>query len=369
MTHNLKLILLSFGVLFLASCSTPLLFTSLDVLRPAKVSFDLNSNNLLLVNNTITQPASYGHKTQFYNEKQSNVNVRCDSLALLCLSVLNEELENKDFFSTVQFLPNSLNKGSDFFNSARLSKENVQSLCKTNESNVILSLDKIKVNDELNEYFIPGNSSYTASLGAIVQTTWSIHYPNKDVVGVMVFNDTLYWESNEFDLRDVMSRLPDRANAFKDLAFELREVVMNRLPDRANALKDLALDAGRKSIDRFVPHWEKVTRYFFKSNNKLMKQGMDSLYVKNWTSAIDIWKNAYAKGSEKVKAQAANNISITYEIIGDMNSAVEFATLAYKSAVKQTIPDYKSINRIFNYVSELLRRKSEVETLKKQVGE
>jgi len=100
-----------------------------------------------------------------------------------------------------------------------------------------------------------------------------------------------------------------------------------------------------------------------------MKKGMDSLYVKNWASAIDIWKNAYATGSEKIKAQAANNISITYEIIGELNSAVEFATLAYKSAVQQTIPDYNSINRIFNYVSELLRRKSEIETLKKQVGE
>jgi len=346
-TLNLKHVLLFLGIAFLTSCSTPLLFTSLDVLRPAKVSFDPNSNNLLLVNNTIVQPASYGHKTQLYNEKQRNVNVHCDSLALLCLSALNEEMENRDFFSTIQFLPNSVNKGYDYYNSARMSKETVQSLCKTNESNVILSLDRIKVNDELNEYLIPENSSYLASLGAIIETTWSIRYPNKDEMIPIIFNDTLYWESNEIN----------------------RKEAMKRLPDRANALKDIALEAGRKSIDRFVPHWDKVTRYFFNSNNKSMKKGMDSLYVKNWASAIDIWKNAYATGSEKIKAQAANNISITYEIIGELNSAVEFATLAYKSAVQQTIPDYNSINRIFNYVSELLRRKSEIETLKKQVGE
>ena len=346
-TLNLKHVLLFLGIAFLTSCSTPLLFTSLDVLRPAKVSFDLNSNNLLLVNNTITQPASYGHKTQLYNEKQRNVNVRCDSLALLCLSALNEELENKDFFSTVQFLPNSVNQEYDFYNSAHLNKETVQSLCKTNESNVLLSLDRIKVNDELNEYFIPQNSTFLASLRAIVQTTWSIHYPNKDEMGSVAFNDTLYWESNEFNRKEAMSRLPDRSNA----------------------LKDIALEAGRKSIDRFVPHWEKETRYFFNSNNKLMKQGMDSLFIKNWTDAIAIWKNAYATGSEKIKAQAANNISITYEIIGDLNNAIEYATLAYKSALQQIIPDYNFTNRIFNYVSELLRRKSEIETLNTQVGE
>jgi len=347
-TLTLKHVLLFLGITFLTSCSTPLLFTSLDVLRPAKVSFDLNSNNLLLVNNTITQPASYGHKTQFYNERQSSINVRCDSLALLCLSALNEEFENRDFFSTVQFLPKSVNKGYDFYNSARLSKETVQSLCKTNESNVILALDRIRVSDELNEYFIPENYFNTlVSLRAIVETTWSIRYPNKDEMRPIIFNDTLYWESKELNLKDAMSRLPDRSNA----------------------LKDIALEAGRKSIDRFVPHWEKVTRYFFNPNNKSMKQGMDSLYLKNWTSAIDIWKNAYATGGEKIKAQAANNISITYEIIGDLNNAVEFATLAYKLSVLQTIPDYNFTNRILNYVSELLRRKSEVETLKKQVGE
>jgi hypothetical protein len=342
MTHNLKLILLSFGVVFLTSCSTPFLFISLDVLRPAKVSFDLNSNNLLLVNNTITQPANFGHKTELFYKQQQNINVPCDSLALLCLSALNEELENRDFFSTVQFLPNSVNKGSNYFNSTRLSKQTAQALCKTNESNVILALDRIKVSDELTEFYIPENNSFLASLGAIVETTWSIRYPNKAEMIPLVFSDTLNWESNEFN----------------------RKEAMIKLPDRANALKDLALEAGRKSIDRFVPHWEKVTRNFFNPNKKLMKQGMDSLNAKNWTSAIDIWKKAYAKGGEKTKSQAANNISITYEIIGDLNNAVEFATLSYELA-----PDSNSMDRISNYVFELLRRKSEVESLKKQVGE
>src|SRR5665647_14789 len=141
-TFQLKIITLSFVSVFLSSCTT-LMFTSLDVLRPAKIAFVPEANNLLIVNNTITQPAEYGHKIQLLNERAKKVTLPTDSLSIFCLGALKEELDGKNFFSTIQLLPNTLNSGSDFNNISRLNTENVKNLCKSQQADVILSLDKI----------------------------------------------------------------------------------------------------------------------------------------------------------------------------------------------------------------------------------
>lgn len=346
-TYKLKFILLTFGVVFFTSC-TKLFYTSLDVLRPAQVAFSLNSNNLAIINNTVVQPSNFGHKTQLLNEKKTNANVQTDSLAILCLNALNEDLETKDFFASVNLISNSVNKSSYFNNTSELTDENVKKLCNANRSSVLLSLDKIQVNDDLNEYFIPENMSFLATLEARVETTWSIHYPGVTDFETIQFKDTLYWESNTYN----------------------RKEAIKELPDRVDALKDAALEAGHKSVNRFVPYWEKVDRYFYSSNNKLMKQAMDSVYVKNWKSAIEIWEKVYnTKQGSIQQAQAANNIAIAYEITGDVENAIEYATKSYYMFGKLTFPDYNSFARIYDYVNELNKRKKEITILKKQIGD
>ena len=345
--HKLKLILLAFGVVFFSSCTT-LLYTSLDVLRPAIVEFNIDANNLLIINNTVIQPPNYGHKTVLLNEKIMDLVIPTDSLAIYCLSSMKEEMESKDFFYSTKLLPNSGNKSVEYFKSYKLSDDTVRHLCKSNRSNVILSLDNIKVNDDLNEYFMADNATYLNSLELKYETSWSIHYPNKSQVKTIVFKDTLCWETESYSRRKAVSDLPKREDA----------------------LVDGALEVGRKCVNRFIPYWEKVDRYFFSSENKLMKQGMDSVYVKNWKSAIDIWSSVYDHNSNAMlQAYAANNIAIAYEISGDVDKALEFATKSFYSFGILTLPDYPSFFRISAYVIELNERKKEIEVLKKQLGE
>ena len=113
-TQKLKYIILAFGTVILTSCSS-MLYTSLDVLRPAKVAFKSNASNLLIINNSAIQPANYGHKTALINEAIKNVAIPTDSLSLFCLGALTEDLEGKEFFSSVQLIPNSINKSENFF--------------------------------------------------------------------------------------------------------------------------------------------------------------------------------------------------------------------------------------------------------------
>ncbi len=345
-TFNLKFIFLAFGIVLFSSC-TKLLYTSLDVLRPAKVAFAIDANNLLIVNNSVIQPSNYGHLTQLLNEKPKMASIPCDSLGIFCLSALNEDLDSKDFFSSIQFSPNSQNSRAEFFNHFGLTNDKINELCKTNHSNVILSLENIKVNDDLNEYFIPENGTFLASLEVKYETVWNIYYPNDFNPVKLNFKDTLYWESESYS----------------------RQKAMAAIPKRQDALIDGALEAGHKCANRFVPYWEKVDRYFFNSSNKLMKQGMDSVYVKNWKSAIEIWEKVYSTNkSTYIQAQAANNIAIAYEITGDIDKALDYATKSFYSFGELQIYN-SSFLRLSDYLNELAQRKKEISILKKQLGE
>lgn len=346
-THNLILTMLAFGVVFFTSC-TSLLYTTLDVLRPAKVAFAPDANDLLIVNNTIVQPPEYGHKTQLINELPKNVLIKTDSMSIFCLGALTEDLEGKDFFSSVQLIPNTVNSGNEFFNSADLNDETVKSLCLSKHANVILSLDKIKVNDDLTEDYLPETSTYLSSIELKFETSWSIHYLNKPNVTTVHFVDTVFWESESY----------------------YRKKAISDLPKREDALVDGALNVGHKAVNRFVPYWDKVDRYFFNPNIKLMKQGMDSVYVKNWKSAISSWEKEFNNTKRVwIQAQAANNIAIGYEITGDLDKALEYAIRAYYSIGKMPIVNYESFVRLSDYVNELTQRKNELAVLKKQLGE
>ena len=101
-----------------------------------------------------------------------------------------------------------------------------------------------------------------------------------------------------------------------------------------------------------------------------MKQGMDSVYVKNWKSAISSWEKVLStEKSATLRAQAANNIAIGYEILGDMDKALKYAIASLKSFGELKVIDYDAVLRISDYVTELDQRKSEVPILKKQLGE
>src|ERR1035437_4087175 len=238
--NKIKILILIIEVVFLNSC-TGLLYTTLDVMRPAKVAFALDANDLLLVNNSVTQPPEYGHKTKLLDEMPKNNLIPTDSMAIFCLGALTEDLEGKDFFSSAILNPTTINKSNEFFSSNELTQEDVKNLCLANHANALLSLDKIKVNDDLIEDYLTESSTYLSTLELKFETSWSIHYLNNPEVTSVQYTDTVFWESESY----------------------YRKKAINDLPNRADALVDGALSVGHKVVNRFVPYWDKVDRYFF----------------------------------------------------------------------------------------------------------
>jgi Family of unknown function (DUF6340) len=345
-TLRSKDLIIALSILSLTSCTT-MQYTSLDVLKPAKVSFNVDANNILIANNSIIQPADLGHKTHAFNENEKNNTVKTDSLSIYCLGALTQELEAKNFFNSVQLSAKSMNRQLDFNRISPLKQDSIQNLCKRYNSNVILSLDKIFVEDQLSELYAIDNNDYLSSIEVKVKTFWSIRYPGSNQQTNVTFNDTVYWQSTG----------------------ETNAMATFKLPKRQDALVDAALNVGKKMTNRLIPYWEKADRYFFIYPNKQLKQGMDSVYVKNWKGAITIWESLIAKNKNSyLQAIAKNNLAICYELDGNIEKAFDYATQAYYGYAKQELVNFDELSRVSEYMNELAIRKGDIDNLKKQLG-
>jgi hypothetical protein len=336
--------LILFAVL-LSSC-TSMLYTSIDVLRPAKVTFDKDASNLLILNNSVSQPESYGHTVELSGDKKKNVSVNTDSLAIFCLSVLNEEFQKNEFFHVTQLNLSSVNVGNSFLSAKMPLMDTLKFMSQLYNADVVLSLDKIKVNDRLADYYDNEGNYFYALLEANYETTWSVSYPKLNKSQSYTFKDTIYWDAESYQ----------RKNA------------LDALPNRYNALIDGALYVGQNMMKKLVPWWDKEDRYFFNINNKVVKQGLDSVYVKNWNAAIENWKNGLAKSNIPTQAKMLHNMAVAYEISGDMPKAIE--TIKKSLAVYETasVMDYNHYLTIYQYGESLEKRKKEVENINLQLG-
>ncbi len=333
------------SMLLISSC-TSMLYTSIDVLRPAKVSFDKEASNLLILNNSITQPATFGHVNELYGETKKNVSINTDSLAIFCLSVVNEEFQKNDFFQNSQLHLPSVNIGSGFFNTSEPQSDTLRFMSQLYNADAILSLDRIKVGDRIADYYNYEGNYFYALLEANYETTWSVSYPKHNKTQSYTFKDTIYWDAESYQ----------RKNALKEL------------PDRYNALIDGALYVGQSTMKKLVPWWDKEERYFFSSNNKVIKLGLDSVYTKNWNAAISIWEKGLTKVKLATQAKLLHNISIAYEISGNMPKAIEAVTKSLKVYEAASVIDYNHYFTISQYKNQLEKRSKEIQIINRQLG-
>ncbi|OIP84651.1 MAG: hypothetical protein AUK44_01930 [Porphyromonadaceae bacterium CG2_30_38_12] len=344
--NRINFLFVFISTLVFSSC-TSTLYTDIDLLRPAKVTFYKSANHLLLVNNTVAQPAGTGHRIELMNDREKNVSVNTDSLALFCLSASNEEFTNKEFFKSNELYMNSINATGNFLTPSKPNADSLQLLAARYGSDVIVSLDKIKVYDRISDTFLEESGSFYALLEANYESTWTVNYPKLLKYETFVFKDTIFWDSESYQ----------------------RKKALNDLPSRYNALIDGALFVGHNSVKKFIPYWDKAPRYFYKTNSKFMLQGVDSMYVKNWTAAIALWQKGLYKATKTLRAKLLHNTAVAYEITGDIDKALETieAAIAEYEAAPVISAEYYFLTT--TYREQLKARLKEIAEIKRQLGE
>lgn len=332
--------------LVLTSCSTPRMFTTLDLLRPADVTFKPEAKHVLIVNNAVTQADNMGHyRLNNVTGDTISESLKFDSAAVFCNASLYEGLEESQFFNSVQILYVKQNFTNNFHKIAPLDKEKVRTLCDIYNVDAIISLDHVLTRDYTGEYYYTDTYNTYAALHIDVYSTWSIHYPDDSKPAYFQYADEFSWE--------------DRT--------------ISRLPDRYDALVDASLLTGSNVVDRLIPRWEKQERYFYTPKKPLMIQAMDSVAHRNWEAAILLWqKAANETKNSSLKFYAVNNIAIAYEVLGDYDKAIDYALQAvhlYEHVFVFNISQHQGIYSALEYLEFLKKRKEEIELLNKQLSD
>lgn len=332
--------------LLLSSCSSQRLYTTLDVMRPGKIAFAQDAVNVLLLNNTVSQPENYGHTTYLSGQKKQNITLNADSAGIFCLAGAAEEFAAIGFFESVTVLDESQNNTEKFFQITRQQPNAIDSLCNLYQVDVILALNRIAVSDVISDYYLEEDYTSLAALDVKTVTNWSVHYPHATECESINLMDSLFWEETNDDIKQALQQLPNRADA----------------------VVDASIYAGKRTCERLLPRWEQVDRYFYTSRNKLITQGIDSVYHKSWDAALAIWEQALEKSNLFTQGIAYANMAVASEIIGDIDKAIDYTNSAMLMfSISFNMNSYEYAYQQSVYLEDLVNRKKELEQLKKQL--
>lgn len=345
MKNHIYIFFILFALLW-TSCSQTL-YTTIDILRPARVYFPAEVENIVLVNNADTQPHNIGHTLENFYKPMEKVAINTDSLSIFALSSFQRTVVSKEFFNKVNLVTDYKLENQKFVSPKPIFKASIDSIMNLTNSQAAVSLNRIVVLDVQAELIDETDNSFISYLEAKYELHWSVYDKYSSNSTSLITRDTLYWESQSYSQKKAQSGLPDRYNA----------------------LVDGAILAGEKAVDHFIPHWEKADRYFFTSNNKKFKEGIDSIYHMDWAGAIKVWENLYpTEKNSYTKAKIANNLAIAYEISGDIDSAAKYAELSLGAFNNLPIVDYRAFLFVLDYYEEINTRKKEIKKINLQLG-
>ncbi len=148
------------------------------------------------------------------------------------------------------------------------------------------------------------------------------------------------WEAEGKNVKDAIAHLIERQNAVNNVSYLSGEIY------------------GRK----ISPAWVTVSRMMYNKAKKSdqVEVGRRRADVNDWSGAIEAWKKALNSGDSKTSGKAAYNLAVGYEVMGDLDSAKEWAQKAYT--------DYSNKDGR-DYVRVIENRMWEEQKLKKQLGE
>lgn len=320
---------------------------SVQVKRPARITIPQSVQSVVLVNRSIS-----GSRAGLEGAITLETPNRDKTLAGECLRGIQETLKTSDRFVVVQSDSafNSADESSLNFG-APLTWEFVDSMCKQYKVDAVLSIEFFDTDFTIhnpagaaasavgnilsggNNNTIEVRGTATANAGFRVY-----HSLQKSILYEDEFRFKKYYVQRSYTLADAMSKLIKKNRALQEVSYSTG-------------------DAFAKDI---VPlyYWEE--RKIFKKGHADMKRGYRQAQSKNWEGARSTWINIYSNDFRtKIKARAAHNVALSYEVSGDLQAAQKWIQQAYAERGKKIILQYSNV---------LDQRINEQEKLKEQEG-
>lgn len=336
---KISFIILAASALLLMNSCAGIKYMSIETREPAQIALPTGIKSVLIVNNVVQQPDEIGHNIKPLGRQQSErAKASSDSVPIFYTEAMAQFMGEEGFFEQVKFYQKPLRSDNDFWKETPIAPDVMQSLRSATGTDAIISLDKLIIQTDQVDFFEQQGYKYKQMV-AKINSVVRVYLPSMDgKIPVVQLTDSLRWEG--FDIQD--------GNAFADQV----------LPSRSEAMKQLAVLAAEKMTKVFSPHWEKQDRWYYTTMNSEMREGETLSKANKWAEAVERWKAFYNKeGVSQNKAMAAHNIALGYEMLGEMDTAYEWANTAADLFQKTTTDGSLERRRSFLFKNEIQRRR------------
>ena len=267
------------------------------------------NSNILLVNNCPIQPANQGHKTIVLGGEKSTEEMDLSEAPFFCLMHTSFEM-GEHLSVSVYETPFYTTEDSTNIIFTPISQEQKKQLCEEYSSDILLILNKIEITD-VEEVVLAQDGNSVAYLEAFVTTSWSVYDNTNGQIKDFQVVDTAYWETSGTSAQEAL----------------------DMLPHRQEALLELAKQVGEKTSLTITPYWQVADRYIYAEKDENMQKGMDFFTKKQWQEAADAWL-ATSQKDPIVRAYAMMNAAFCYEVMENLDKALEYTNAALKELAK-----------------------------------
>ena len=207
--------------------------------------------------------------------------------------------------------------------------DKVSDICKSANADVLLALETFDSNSDIIK------AAVVDQVNAVITTG----KPSPRVPTRTRVNVKSYWRLYDPYTKTII----DQYQQTHYLNFDL----INGAPP-INALSETAYASGLDYINRFLPSYYRIKRDMYKKgkgNHKdLFDLGWRASEVAKWNEAIEAWKHLVDEyPRSKSAGRAALNIAVSHEVLGNTNSALQWAQRAYKDYGDKLARDYAKI--------------------------
>ena len=325
-----------------SSCSSIYRF-AIDVQEPAAITLPVSAQNVLILNNTVTQPEDYGiERTANGQSVSSNYPLPMDTFVWYAINDLAGTLNESKFFNSIAVYKKPFRTDNEWLSiPGNLFPELQSSFYDMDDFDALLVIDRLLFSVKENVTNIKVEA-FSSDLNAFLDLradgiiTCSMYTYGKDrPLTTFTISDSIFSKSMVYS---------DSTELFKDIP----EFI----------LSDLSRELGYKAAKRFIPSWKTENRVLFTSYNARMQEATGYAANHQWTTAESIWSAELEKTTKPLdKAKIEFNLAVVNEMQDKLEPALERAQQA-KEHLKNTNQDKNSqeIELVDKYISVLEHR-------------
>jgi hypothetical protein len=335
-------------VICLFTACSEIRYMGIETYMPSDITYPETVKKVLIVNNALAQEPDTGYEFTFKGVSQDTCRAHADSALLDACRSLGTAIAEADYFDDVLLFDVGTHKDEDFPSDTKLTTEEVQALCEETGTDAVIAFDFL-VFTMKKDVIALGEGYYSGTIHVDVKGIVRNYLPGKEKqTTAVLIADSLLWTEWGYTFEHLEAQLPT--------------------PD--NALRTAAGYVGSKIHAAFVPHWNNETRWYFTGIGARWKEASVFAAASKWESAFQRWKDIHDNAAGwKDKAKSAPNLALVYELSGDLQKALELATVSCRLFEKNKGDDNAYTQLQKQYMLALEKRILDDKKLNLQFGE